>query len=109
MLQISRRTDGWDGKTARHRSHAAAGREAKCPRRKLRCVSVAASCLPSPGTPGEGGVRAFFKHRAARLPEGPHPALSREYRARERRLTHRKAIDVMTIRSCDSVARIRNV
>src|SRR6478672_11304162 len=45
--------------------------------RTSRAVPRQRRPLPSPGTPGEGRVSAFREHRAARLPEGPHPALSR--------------------------------
>src|SRR3982750_4352657 len=33
--------------------------------------------IPSPGTPGEGRVRALLEHDVTRLPEGPHPSPSR--------------------------------
>src|SRR4051812_11239958 len=39
--------------------------------------------IPSPGTPEEGRVRALLEHRMARLPEGPHPSLSRRARRGE--------------------------
>src|SRR3954452_20658871 len=40
--------------------------------------------LPSPGTPGEGRVRAPFEHHIARLPEGSHPDPLPAYREREK-------------------------
>src|SRR5690349_14436126 len=47
--------------------------------------------IPSPGTPGEGRVRALLEHHIARLPEGPHPDPLPEYRERgkEMRASHR--------------------
>src|SRR3954451_8660979 len=57
------------GRYCARRAHRAPAREQseECG----RCFS------PSPGTPGEGGVRAFWQTRDVVLEEGPHPTLSR--------------------------------
>src|SRR4051794_39969744 len=53
---------------------------------------MAAPFFPSPGTPGEGSVRAFLEHHIARMPEGADPDPLAAYRERERERERKRRI-----------------